>query len=223
MKKYPKRKQIRLKNFDYSQPGYYYVTICTYGRQELFGEIVTDKMVLNKNGQIIKECLENISNNFKDIELDIYCIMPNHVHATIQICRGLIHQTRDKSINKLQNNIDNCNTDQNIAGMINHAPTNWICMTHNKTTLGKIVRYFKARASKIIHNFNEDNFKWQRLFYDRIIDNKKTLDNIRKYIKNNPATWDNDEHNPNNRNHNQSLQQTVTRTRLMSVNGRLFD
>ena len=71
MKKYPKRKQIWLKNFDYSQPGYYYITICTYDRQGLLREIVADKMVLNKNGQIIKECLGNISNNFKDIELDI--------------------------------------------------------------------------------------------------------------------------------------------------------
>ena len=77
--------------------------------------------------------------------------MPNHVHIIIQIRRGLIHQTRDKLTNKLQNNINNSNIDQPIPGMINHAPTDWMLMKNSKTTLGKNARHFKARAT------NKDN------------------------------------------------------------------
>ena len=187
MNKYPKRKPTRLKEYDYSQSGYYYITICVNDRAESFGNIVDRKMLLNKTGRIVRECWENIADNFDNAKLNEYIIMPNHIHGIIIIGRGLIHQTR---------NNDNCDKlNQITTGMINHAPTDWILMKNHKTTLGKIMRHFKARATKIIHDSNINNFKWQRSFYDHVIRNDISLNRIREYIINNPSNWAKDSEN----------------------------
>ena len=85
MNKYPKRKSIRLKQHDYSQPGYYYVTICTYDRKCLFGKIIDHYMDLNNAGKIIDQILRGLPEYYRDICIDYYVVMPNHVHAIIQI------------------------------------------------------------------------------------------------------------------------------------------
>ena len=147
MNKFPKRKPSRLKQYDYSQSGYYYITICVNDRMKSFGNITESKMLLNETGEIVRKCWENIAVNFNNVELDEYCIMPNHIHGIIIIRRGLIYQTRNKL--NTGNNIDDYNQNELIPGMINHAPTDWMLMKNSKTTLGKIVRYFKARAAKL--------------------------------------------------------------------------
>lgn len=184
------RKKTRLKEYDYSQSGYYYITICVNDRTESLGKVVDGKVSLNKTGTIVGECWENIADNFDSVELDEYVIMPNHIHGIITIGRGLIYQTR--------NNHNHNKSNQITAGMINHAPTEWMLMKNHKTALGKIIRYFKARATKIIHGSNVNDFKWQRSFYDHIIREDISLNRIRKYIKDNPANWDSDENNIKN-------------------------
>ena len=142
--------------------------------------------------------------------------MPNHIHGIIISRRGLIHQTlckttHDKTTHdkiphtktthnksQIQNNADDYKQNQMIPGMINHAPTDWMLLKNPKTTLGKIIRYFKARTTKMIHDSNINDFKWQRSFYDHIIWNDKSLNNIREYIVNNPAKWNDDENNIKN-------------------------
>ena len=184
---YQNRKRTRLKGYDYSEPGYYYVTICTHNRVNWFGEIQNGEMMINETGIIIQKCWEYISMQYDNIDLDTYCIMPNHVHGIIT-CRGLIHQTRKN---------DNIKLDTNITGVINHAPTDWMLMKNNKLTLGKIIRYFKARSSKIIHDNKTGNFKWQRSFHDHIIRTDESLHKIRQYIVNNPKTWNDNAENLN--------------------------
>ena len=83
MNKYPKRKPIRIKEYDYSNPGYYHVTICTYNRKELFGYIENSRMFLNKYGKIAKLAWENIPDHFPNVEIDEYIVMPNHIHGII--------------------------------------------------------------------------------------------------------------------------------------------
>ncbi len=82
MKKLQNRKRMRLKEFDYSQSGYYFVTICIKNRREFFSEIVGAKSVLNEFGKIIDEVWNNLPKYYKVI-LDYYVIMPDHIHAII--------------------------------------------------------------------------------------------------------------------------------------------
>ena len=92
MDKLPRRKNIRLKNYDYSKAGYYFVTICTKDRQGLFGEIVAADdsvrqpvMRANKIGKIIYECWSKINEIYDNVRTDAFCLMPNHIHGIIVI------------------------------------------------------------------------------------------------------------------------------------------
>jgi putative transposase len=166
------RKSIRLKEYDYSQPGEYFITICTYDKKCVFGEVIEEEIRLSPIGEIAKKCWEEIHEYFPKVELDEYVIMPNHVHGIIIITDG-----RD---------------------LINQIPTkNFPLMKNPKVTLGKIIRYYKARSSKYIHDSGYVDFQWQSLFYDRIIRSDKELNAIRDYIANNPLKWCLDEENPN--------------------------
>lgn len=150
MKQY-NRRSIRLAGFNYGQTEHYFVTICTQKREEVFGQIKYNKMILFDLGCLVKECLIGLKDRF-DIELDEYVIMPNHVHVVIKIvgvnckhCRGLIYQTqKEKRFG-------------NWMGMINHAPT-----------LGHMIRYFKAKISRDFgmqiwqRNYKDNPKMWER-------------------------------------------------------------
>jgi hypothetical protein len=82
------RRSIRLKGYDYSQVGAYYVTIVTYHRDCLFGEVVNEEMILNDFGKIVDECWRAIPEHFPSVELGAYVVMPNHVHGIIIIIDG---------------------------------------------------------------------------------------------------------------------------------------
>ena len=124
--KYPRRKRNRLREWDYSTPHWYYVTICTHNHRELFGEIVDGKMVLNDFGKIVDKYWIEIPDHFSDIRLDEYIIMPNHIHGIIiikdksevrngharsilrqhqklPVVIGLFKSTISRTINKMQN------------------------------------------------------------------------------------------------------------------------
>ena len=80
-----RRRSIRLKGYDYSKAGAYFVTICTQNKECLLGEIVDGKMILNDVGEFAKKCWNDIPLHFPHVKLDIYCIMPNHIHGIINI------------------------------------------------------------------------------------------------------------------------------------------
>ncbi|WP_089284576.1 transposase [Anaerovirgula multivorans] len=96
MDKLPQRKNIRLKNYDYSQAGYYFITICTKGRQNLFGEIVEaddpvcpkQVMKANKIGKIVCACWNKINDIYDNVRTDSFCLMPNHIHGIVVISEG---------------------------------------------------------------------------------------------------------------------------------------
>ena len=83
MKKLNKRKKNRLQNYDYSNPGYYYITICTKNFVEYFGEISNEKMRLNELGLIADLKCREIPDHYDNIEIEIYKVMPNHIHFII--------------------------------------------------------------------------------------------------------------------------------------------
>jgi REP element-mobilizing transposase RayT len=161
-----KRKSIRLKDYDYSQAGYYFVTICTQNREKIFGEVVNGRMKFSEAGMIADKCLNEIQIHFPNSKLDYYCIMPNHLHLIIII------------------NEDVGNT---------HACS--LQFSRDKQLLPVILGSVKSAISKFIHHhYNNTNKVWQKSYYEHIIRNDLELYEIRKYIEINPLNWENDEY-----------------------------
>lgn len=160
------RKSIRLKEFDYSTAWWYYVTICTKNHSKEFGTVTNSFTELNDNGKIVLENWKYLQIHFANVELDQFIIMPDHLHGILIINQSM--------------------------GLINQTPTDqdWIMMKNLSLTLGKIIRFLKARSSRMIHSTGNTLFQWQRNYYEHIIRNEKDLYNIRKYIINNPLKWD---------------------------------
>ncbi|MFH0771891.1 MAG: transposase [Candidatus Omnitrophota bacterium] len=175
-KKFYSRKQNRLPTYDYSENGYYYITVCTHNQQELFGSIENDKMILNEYGKIIKDTWLKIPAHFTNVDLDEYIIMSNHIHGIIQIVGARLPRPNE-------------DINDNVIGRGNPAPT-----------LGQIIAYFKYKSTKQINESRSTPGRkiWQRNYYDHVIRNDKSLSNIREYIVNNPLTWGADENNPMN-------------------------
>lgn len=170
----PTRHSIRLKGYDYSSNGVYYVTICTQGQEMLFGNILNKEMVLNKMGEIVELIWESLPQHHP-IDLGTFQIMPNHVHMIIMIV-GATRGSPDKYGLQLE-------------GRSRPAPTE----------LGTIVGLFKSEITKRIRII-ADNPKfivWQRNYYEHIIiRSEQDLEKISWYIVNNPKIWERDRNNP---------------------------
>ena len=95
------RRSIRLKEYDYSQDGLYFITMCTHNHLCLFGKIFDGKMVLNDTGNIAKECWLNIPEHYPNTKLHEYVIMPNHVHGIIETVGAKNYSPLQKQSNKL--------------------------------------------------------------------------------------------------------------------------
>lgn len=161
------RRSIRLKNYDYSSNGAYFITICTQDREMLFGDIVNGKMVSNKMGNIVQQHIESLFQRFP-VEIPIYQIMPNHVHLIIMIVGAGF--SRPITLGNIIAYFKYQSTKQintYIIGSEDPTPTD-------------------QKYSKI----------FQRNYYEHVIRNEKDFDKIYWYIENNPKTWDKDKNNP---------------------------
>ncbi len=94
---YAQRNSIRLAEFNYSQPGWYYLTLCCHGRQHRFGQVDESKMVLNDAGIQTENCWRQIPRHFPHAVLDTFVIMPNHVHGIIRIVGANNHSPKGRS------------------------------------------------------------------------------------------------------------------------------
>jgi len=165
----PHRKSNRLKNYDYSQPRWYFVTICTQDKVSWFGDIKKRKIKLTQFGMIANQCWLDIPKHFPNVKLDEFVIMPNHVHGIV-----IINQNDDNSY--IVGNNDRCSLRK----------TN-----RNMELLPKIISQYKSSVSRIIRKLtNQIQPIWQKSFYDHIIRNESSCAKIREYIKNNPLRWD---------------------------------
>jgi REP element-mobilizing transposase RayT len=166
------RRSIRLKGYDYSQSGAYFITICTQNKKYLFGKIADNEMQLNDAGEIIDKWWLELKNKFNNIELDEYVIMPNHFHGII-------------CINTMQSN--------NIGDIIQQGE-------HIGSPLHKMIQWFKTMTTnEYIRGVKSDKFPsfekslWQRNYYEHIIRAENELYTISQYIYNNPYNWRTDE------------------------------
>ena len=153
------RRSIRLKGYDYSQKGVYFIIVCAHKQQCLFGDIVNGKTHLNKYGRIVKEQWLLSSEVRSEIELDVFVIMPNHFHGIVII------------------------SNTNTVGANGRSP-----LQMKPRSLSSLMAGFKSSVtSRINHWRNMPSVPvWQRSYYEHIIRSEDELNSIREYIINNP-------------------------------------
>ena len=186
----PNRQSIRLKGYDYSAEGAYFVTIVCKDRLAWFGEIVNGEMQLSDAGKIVEEEWLRGAELRSEISLDENVVMPNHFHGIAIIGNPVIPM---KGIRRgvwtyAQNDDENGN-----KGVFPYAPTG---LLSPKKSVGSLIRAFKAGCTARIRQSISADFEWQRNFHDRIIRNQEELQKIQDYIQNNPSTWDKDMFHP---------------------------
>ncbi|MFU8798355.1 MAG: transposase, partial [Gammaproteobacteria bacterium] len=179
------RRSIRLKDYDYSKEGAYFVTICTHEREYLFGEIVDGVMGLNDAGKVARQCWEDIPNHFPHVVLDVFVIMPNHIHGVVVIKNPVGGDALFVETDKLLGG---------IVGAKNFSPLHPYRTSiqakqprGTSKTIGSIVRGFKIGVTKWMRQNTPGVPVWQRNYYERLIRNDREMAATREYIVNNPA------------------------------------
>ncbi|MFH1565456.1 MAG: transposase [bacterium] len=198
------RKSIRIKDYNYSAFGYYFITVCTEKKVEYFGKIIDSKMILNIFGKIVANEWDNTKNIRNNIELDEFIVMPNHIHGIIIIRRGVSHTPNALShtpnaLSHTPNEVPHTDYD---GGVWQYTPTARKFQS-SSNSLGAIIRGFKSAVTKQIKQEIDKRqiniiFQWQRNYYERIIRSEDELNKIRKYIIENPLKWETDKNNTEN-------------------------
>jgi putative transposase len=173
----------RLKGWSYATTGYYFVTICEKNRSSVFGDICDDTVAFIPLEKVAIECWMEIPEHFPFVELDAFCIMPNHIHGIIVI------NTHD-SVETQNVETQNVET-QNIASLRNDGLCNKF--GPQSKNLASIVRGFKIGVTKYARE-NDILFQWQPRYFDRVIRDEQELSAVRNYIRNNPLEWALDEY-----------------------------
>jgi len=211
------RRSIRLPKYDYSQPGFYFITLCTQNRLHLFGEISDDIMVLNDAGKMIHRIWNEIPIHYKPFAIHNFVVMPNHIHGILEItsitgpracpdsanntCPNSLTQTQPDTTTPDGSNIGDYNTGgyntekgQPRGGAPTGPTTN--PATPRTTQLSDIVGRYKSLTTKIyingIHHHGWQPFNtrvWQRNYWEHIIRNENEYLKIVQYIIENPAKW----------------------------------
>jgi putative transposase len=160
----------RLPEYDYSQPGAYFVTICTEDHCPWFGDIVEGRMELSEIGEIVREEIIQTPIIRPNVLLDESVVMPNHVHVILQILDVPSVETPRRGVS-----------------------------TWKSGTLGSIINQLKSACTKRIRACGAPAYAWQPRFYDHVIRSEESLRSRREYIRKNPTQWQFDEENPENR------------------------
>ena len=167
------RRSIRLKGYDYSSPGAYFVTICTNNRECLFGRVEDGQVELTPIGKVADRFWHEITDHFEHVKNNEHVIMPNHLHGILMIneyCRGTACR----------------------------APTYEIFGKPRKGTIPTVIRSYKSAVTRWCRRNGYEYFQWQRNYYEHIIRTEDELKRIRNYIINNPLKWEEDRNNPKN-------------------------
>lgn len=172
------RNSIRLEDYDYAGNGAYFVTLCAFQRECLFGEIVDGEMRLNNIGVSVRDEWIKTPVLRQNVSLDEYVIMSNHFHGIVVINSSIVGAY--------------CNTPDSDKRAS--------CLRSPSQTIGAIIRGFKSATTKQINQFRDNPGcpVWQRNYYERVIRNEHELAKAREYIVNNPLKWALDKENPVN-------------------------
>ena len=166
----------RLKNWNYASDGWYFITICTKGRENIFGIIEHGIMILNQYGRIVEQCWFDLPNHYFNLILDAFVIMPNHLHGIM-----IIDNTRETVVS------GNADGGVSVNGGVPQSST-------TKHGIFEFVRALKTFSSRRMNELDNTAGKsrWQSRFHDHIIRDEEELHRIQQYIFNNPSTWEKD-------------------------------
>ena len=167
------RRSVRLKGYDYAQPGGYFVTICVHGRECVLGSVVDGCVDLSEYGCMARDWWVQVPLHYPNVSIDTSVVMPNHVHAIIVI--------DELSVGR---------------GVVTTPLPTGIA----RPTLGQIVAYYKYQTTKGINQIRNGAGMpfWQRSFHDHMIRNDREMNAIRRYILQNPLRWELDRDHPDN-------------------------
>jgi REP element-mobilizing transposase RayT len=178
------RRSIRLRSYDYSQPGAYFVTICTHQRKFLLGCEEDGKIILSDFGSLVERIWQTLPAHYPGIELEAYVIMPNHIHGIIKR-RGEAFAAETSRISSIS--------------WANASPPSPFLGT-KPNSLAAIIQNFKSVSTRKINQRNNSAGTqwWQRNYYEHVIRNEKSLLKVQQYIAENPLRWAFDKENPAN-------------------------
>ena len=202
------RRSIRLKGYDYSMAGAYFVTMCVSNRQRLFGNVIDGKMILNEAGRMVETIWMQLAIRFEFIELDEFTVMPNHFHGILVLsgrCESCIRPGSDESCIRTDSDEscictgrgESCIRPSTVSGDHKDRPDGTL-----PGTVGRVIQAFKSISThEYINGVKHKNWTpfpgklWQRNYYEHIIRDDESLKRIRAYIINNPLQWAYDREN----------------------------
>lgn len=167
---FPRRKTMRLPGYDYSQPGAYFVTLLTYQRRHFLSDIAHGKICYSKFGVVVKDSWLDLPRYHPQLELDEFCVMPDHFHAIIHLVEVKGGSTE---INERVMDSDETHPD-------------------DTKSLVEIIRGYKSFTARKINAMSGTigTPVWHRSFYDHVISDEDELNQIRQYIIENPLKWE---------------------------------
>ncbi len=195
------RRSIRLKGYDYSQKGLYFVTMVVKSRACLFGEIVNRQMILNEAGSMINKWYNELGNKYPDIRCLEHIVMPNHFHCIIENTGANVYKEKGAQ-------------EGGYVGPPQLGPPQQPCPIPDEPILGehkgsplwRVIQWFKTMSTnEYIRNVKNNDWPrfdgklWQRNYYEHIIRDERSNLAIAAYITNTPSLWDNDSINPGNK------------------------
>jgi REP element-mobilizing transposase RayT len=187
------RRSIRLKGYDYSQVGAYYVTIVAHHRECLFGEVVNGEMKLNRYGEIVQSEWLELPKRFEFVVLGVFIVIPNHFHGIVFFL-DVVGAAR---LGLTKAHFSKMSLPHETTDGINGSP---LPRGPQPKSLGAIMSQFKSRVTKRLWKFPtlKETSIWQRNYWEHIIRNEQDLKNKTDYIEANPMLWDEDDENPLN-------------------------
>ncbi len=201
------RRSIRLKGYDYSSEGLYFITICCHNKVCLFGHVLNGAMVLNEYGQVAFNEWMKTPEIRPNVELGEFIVMPNHIHGIIRITRrGESHSPDSGGESNSSDGRGVLDTPDYVGdsrGVLNTPDFMGECNSPQRyspqresprlqgpsQTIGAIVRGYKSAVTKQLNALGIGRKVWQRDYYEHIIRNEQSYYNISNYIVNNPAKW----------------------------------
>ena len=181
------RRSIRLRGYDYSLPGAYFVTICVRDRQCVFGDVLAGRMQRSRIGDLGHAFWINIPDHVPHVVLDAFIVMPNHVHGIIGLTESSDRNRRDVQLN--------VPTQSNVPTPGSAHPY-YAALSPKRDTLSVIIRTYKGAVTRWCRRNAYPDFAWQPRFSDHIIRSERALKNIRRYIAEHPMRWHLDKLNP---------------------------
>jgi REP element-mobilizing transposase RayT len=198
------RQSIRLKGYDYSQPGLYYITICVQNHRHLFGKIINGEMILNDAGTMIEKWYFEMENKYQNMKCDVHTVMPNHFHCIVVIVENInvMDALEGTSLCGRPEADVRPETDgrpeTDVRPETPYGPDN----KKYHASLFDMMDWFKTMTTneyiRGVKNKNWPRFEkrlWQKRYWDHIIRDERSYINISDYIKNNPKKWDRDKFN----------------------------